>query len=62
MSNRPQTRREFLRSAIRATLLGATAVTGVVLLRRQKDCTSRGGCEGCTISDDCSLPWKVAKR
>jgi hypothetical protein len=58
----PQNRREFLRTALRAALLGTVGLIGAVLVRRQQDCTARGGCDGCNISDGCSLPWKVVKR
>jgi hypothetical protein len=61
MKNQPQTRREFLRAATRAVLLGATGLVGVALLRR-RDCATRGGCGGCNIAENCTLPWKEAKR
>ena len=57
-----QNRREFLRTAVRAAFLGTVGLIGVVLVRRQQDCTARGGCGGCNISDGCSLPWKEVKR
>ena len=62
MTTAPQNRREFLRTAVRAALLGVVGLLGVVLIRRQEDCTARGGCGGCNVSDGCSLPWKVVKR
>jgi len=55
-------RREFLRTAVRAVLLGTLGLIGAVLIRREQDCTARGGCGGCNLSDGCSLPWKVVKR
>lgn len=58
----PQTRRGFLRTAARAISLGALGVIGSVLLRRRQTCKTRGGCGACTLADDCSLPWKEAKR
>jgi len=58
---KPQTRREFLRAATRALLLGATGLLGAVLARR-RDCAARGGCGGCKLADNCELPWKEAKR
>ena len=57
-----KTRREFLQAAARVALLGMVGLIGAVLVRRQQDCTARGGCHGCNISDGCSLPWKEAKR
>ncbi len=57
-----QNRREFLRTAVRAALLGTVGLIGAVLVRRQQDCTARGGCDGCAASDGCPLPWKVVKR
>jgi len=62
MSAQPHTRREFLRSAVRATLLGTVGLVGAVLFRRRQDCTTRGGCSGCNVSEGCSLPWKEAKK
>ena len=62
MTTAPQNRRDFLRTAVRAALLGVVGLLGVVLIRRQEDCTARGGCGGCNVSDGCSLPWKVVKR
>ena len=62
MSAKAKTRREFLRTAVRAALLGVVGLLGAVLVRRQEDCTARGGCDGCTVSGGCSLPWKVVKR
>ena len=62
MSAKAKTRREFLRTAVRAALLGAVGLLGAVLVRRQEDCAARGGCGGCNVSDGCSLPWKVVKR
>jgi hypothetical protein len=62
MNTQPQTRREFLQATARAILLAAVGLSGAVLLRRRRECTTRGGCDGCNLSDSCSLPWKVAKR
>ena len=62
MSAEPKTRRDFLRTAVRVALLGTVGLIGAVLVRRQQDCTARGGCDGCNVSDGCSLPWKVVKR
>lgn len=62
MTTAPQNRREFLRAAVRVALLGAVGLIGAVLVRRQEDCTARGGCEGCNVSDGCALPWKAVKR
>ena len=62
MSDQPQTRRAFFKTAARITLLGAVGLIGIVLSRRRQDCEARGGCGGCNVVDNCSLPWKVAKR
>jgi hypothetical protein len=62
MTMAPKTRREFLRTALRSALLGAVGLLGAVLVRRQQDCTARGGCGGCNLSVRCPLPWKVVKR
>jgi hypothetical protein len=62
MNNEPQDRREFMRTAFRAAMLGALGLVGAVLFRRQQDCAERGGCDGCHASDGCSLPWKEGKR
>jgi len=62
MTMAPKTRREFLRTAVRSALLGAVGLLGAVLVRRQQDCTARGGCDGCNLSVGCPLPWKVVKR
>ena len=56
-----QTRREFLRGTVRSTLLWTVAFMGLVLFRRQLNCTTQGGCGGCRLSEDCVLPWKEAK-
>jgi len=61
MNTQPQSRREFLRAAARATLLGMAGFLGVALFRR-RDCTARGGCAGCNLAENCTLPWKEAKR
>jgi|GEM_PF-3516536 len=61
MSAKPKTRREFLRAAVRAALLGTVGLVGALLVRRQQDCTARGGCDGCHVSGGCALPWKVVK-
>ena len=57
-----QNRREFLRTALRAALLGTIGLIGTMLVRRQEDCAARGGCGGCNVSDGCELPWKAVKR
>ena len=62
MNIQPQTRREFLQTAVRTVLLGGVGLIGVVLVRRRQDCTARGGCTDCTVSVGCVLPWKEAKR
>ena len=62
MLSQPQSRREFLQSAVRATLLTSLAWLGVLLFRRQQNCLSPGGCVACNISDACALPWKEKKK
>ncbi|MEI6072383.1 MAG: hypothetical protein WCS31_11370 [Verrucomicrobiae bacterium] len=62
MSTEPKSRREFLRAAARVALLGTVGLLGAVLVRREQDCASRGGCGGCAASGSCALPWKEAPR
>ena len=62
MIPQPQSRREFLQSAARATLLFSVAWIGAFLFRRQVSCQSPGQCSTCQISGGCSLPWKETKK
>ena len=59
MNSQPQTRREFLKAATRAALLGVAGLLGLELFCRRG---TRGGCSGCKLSESCALPWKEAKR
>jgi len=69
--DRPERRRQFLRSLVRYPVLGALGLLGGRLVRRQpgtgpiqagRKCTNRGLCRGCLRLSNCGLPQALMAR
>lgn len=58
MKRAPQDRREFLRTAARAGLLGGLGTLGLYLAARDRICLRGGVCTRCVVYDRCTLPVK----
>ncbi len=69
--DRPERRRNFLRSLVRYPVLGALGLLGGRLVKRQagtgpvqagRKCTNRGICRGCLRLSTCCLPQALMAR
>ena len=62
--DRPERRRQFLRSLVRYPVLGALGLLGGRLVKRQagRKCINRGICRGCLRLSTCCLPHALMAR
>lgn len=57
-----QTRRDFVRSCVRAGIAGSLAASGAFLVARNKICLRGGACRSCGLYARCELPQKEKPR
>ena len=67
--NEKKSRREFLRSIGRLTIIAGLSGAAVLLFKRERlilndeqRCISQGLCRGCTIFEKCALPQALSAR